>query len=599
MSRSGGARASAFSRAPFVLAAVLAMLQAPPAAAQPKASPGAIRIHVRGSAQINATATTEPSGLVTRGEVIDDAGAPVPGATLSLRAVGPDGSTALPLPDFSACDATSRRSRRAVRRTAPDEYAVDTDDRGAFCVRAATSLGQATLKLRFTGDDLRDPSESTVALDAVDASAARTILRFEPAVDVLDLDREKVSIAASLRVDRSGPARAPAGATRREGLTITLEDERGERIAQGMTGGDGRVRFELPTASLPGPGAGELRLRFEGTAGLAKASSSQPIVRRAEARLALAHPVDTGDPEDGVAIDVDVTTARGPVSGGVVEALRGNESVGAGSVQDGKAHVIASFSADREVTVPLVLRYVPAAPFYRAGATLPVEVRITGPGIARQILAALLVLGVTAWIVVGWRRAPMPKPKCSDDTSAVPSGRAGIEVVRAAAGQSGWRGTVLDAHDGTPVAGARLVIVAPAFQGDGVVARVTADERGEFVLDAPHRSDARLVVEADAHSRHEQALPPPSVLRVALITRRRALLERMIRWARRHGTPFDAQPEPTPGHVRRAAARSNALDIESWARSVEQAVYGPATVDEDIESKIGAAEPRGVKKPVP
>ena len=192
----------------------------------------------------------------------------------------------------------------------------------------------------------------------------------------------------------------------------------------------------------------------------------------------------------------------------------------------------------------------------------------------------------------------MPKPKSADDTGAVPSGRPGIEVVRAAAGQSGWRGTVLDAHDGTPVRGARLVIVAPAFQGDGVVARVTADERGEFVLEAPSRSDARLIVEADAHSRHEQALPPPSVLRVALVTRRRALLERMVRWARRHGTPFDAQPEPTPGHVRRAAARSNALDIESWARSVEQAVYGPATVDEDLESKIGAAEPRGVKKPV-
>jgi hypothetical protein len=597
MFRSGGALAGAFSRAPIaLLAATVLFVQE--AAADPKASTGAIRIHVRGSAQIHATATTEPGGVVIRGEVIDDAGAPVTGANLTVQAVGPDGSSALPLPPPSTCDG-SRRSRRALRQSAPDEYAVEADDRGAFCLRAGSWPAQAALRVRFAGDELRDPSESRTSLDASDSSVARAVLRFEPPVDTIDLDRDAVSLAASLRVDRSGAARAQGPASRREGLAVTLEDERGQQLAQGTTGGDGRVRFELATKALPGPGTGELRLRFDGTPTLAKATASQPVVRRAEVRLALpASEISTGDPEDGVAIDVDVASSRGPVTGGVVEALRGSESVGTGAVENGKAHVIASFAVDRAGTIPLTLRYVAAAPYYRAGATAAVSVRVAGPGIARQVLLAALVLAVTGWIIVGWRRAPLPKAKSAEDIPRPPpSGRAGVEVVRTASGQSGWRGSVLDAHDGTPVAFARLSIVAPAFQGDGVVTRVTADAQGEFVLEAPYRGDARLIVEADEHSRHEQALPPPSVLRVALVTRRRALLDRLVRWARRQGAPFDAQPEPTPGHVRRAAARASAAEVETWARGVEHAVYGPGVVNEDVEAHLGASEPRAGKKP--
>ncbi|MDC0743395.1 carboxypeptidase regulatory-like domain-containing protein [Polyangium mundeleinium] len=595
MSRSRGAKARASSRPLCTLVALLVLLLAAPVTAQTRGSGGAIRIQVRGGAQISAAATVEPSGTIVRGELLDDAGAAVAGATISLRAIA-EGGAAVNLPTPSTCDATARRSRRSVRLVGTDAYEVQTDDRGAFCVRAGAAIGQASIKLRFDGDELRDPAESVVRLDAADAPLARTILRFEPAPDVIDLDRETVLLTGSLRVDRTGSSRS--NAARREGLAIRVEDERGERIAEGQTGGDGRVRFEIPSASFPGPGSGELRLRFEGTTTLAKATTTQPIVRRAEVRLALAHPVDAGDPEDGVGIDVDVTTSRGPVTGGVVEALRGSESVGAGTVQGGKAHVIASFALERAGVVPLTLRYVPAAPFYKSGANLQVDVNVKGPGIARQILIAIVVLAVTAWIVFGWRRAPMPPKKDEDDEAhPVPSGRAGVEVVRASTGQGGYRGAVLDAHDGTPIAGARLAVVAPAFQGDGVVARATADERGTFVLDVPYRSDARLVIEAEEHSRYEQTLPPPGVLRVALITRRRTLLERLVKWARRTGAPFDMQPEPTPGHVRRAAFRANNAEIESWARALEQAAYGPSVVDEGVEASLLNDEPRGGRKP--
>jgi hypothetical protein len=277
--------------------------------------------------------------------------------------------------------------------------------------------------------------------------------------------------------------------------------------------------------------------------------------------------------------------------------MRGEESVGAGEVLDGKARVIATFSLERAGKVPLELHYVPSAPYFRAGKPLGVEISVRGPGVTKQILIAFVVLAVTAWIVFGWRRAPLRAVANVDDGKIpAPTGRAGVDVIRSEAGQTSYRGTVVDAHDGLGISAARVSVIAPAFQGDGVVARATSDETGAFVLDAKHRNDARLVVEAPAHSKLEQALPLPGVLRIALVTRRRTLLERLVRWAQRNGAPFDAQPEPTPGHVRRAAFRAQDEEVEEWASGVESAVYGPSMVDEQLETQLMTGEPRGGRK---
>lgn len=572
----------------------LALAPVPALAQDPADDTGAIRIHVKGSAQIQLTSSTDGSALIIRGSLIDDAGSPIPAAPISIQALAidaPNAPIALPAPRPCA-----ERLRSPRPRAARDAIEIDTDERGEFCVRAEGPIPKASIRARFAGTKLHDAAETRAPLDAGEPRAARTILRFEPPIDAIDLDRESVPISGSLRVERS--ELVPEGSAKREGLTITLEDERGSKIAEATTGGDGRARFDAKTAALAEPGKGELRLRFDGAPGLAKASAAIPIVRRAEVTITLAHPLDSADPDDGVPIDVDVSGARGPVDGGVVEALRGVDSVGAGTVIGGKARVIATFTIDRAGSVPLTLRYVPAAPWWRAGSPLAVEVRIAGPGIGRQILLALVVVLVTAWVVAGWRRAPKAKaPLDSDATAAPPSGRAGVHVVaQASAGQSGWRGVVSDAHDGTPVRGATLAIVVPSFEGDGVAVRVTSDERGAFTIDSAavaSASGARLVVESKEHSSYEQSLPPPSVLAVALVTRRRAMLDRLVRWARRQGAPFDGPPEPTPGHVRRVASRSNIGDVEEWAQKVEHVAFGPDAVDDQVEQHIRATEPKG------
>lgn len=597
MLRGGSAPAPSLVHSLLVLVALLVSLVSTSTWAQAAKPGNAVRIQVRGGAQIGATATLDGSTTIVRGQLMDDAGAVLGGVPIVVQVEVPAGAPSIELPQPSACDQAARRERRVPRLVGTDKYEVRTDDHGEFCLRTDAALGRASLKLRFDGDPLHDATDNTISFDSNNASAAHTVLRFEPAPDVIDLERPNVSLTASLRIDRAAASRSASSAARREGLVVVLEDEQGTRIAEGSTGGDGRVRFELPTTAFAGPGAGELRLRFDGTTTLARATAAQRIVRRADVALSLSHPVDIGDPDDGVPIDVDVKTLRGLVTGGVVEAVRGEESVGAGEVRDGKARVIATFAFERAGKVPLELRYVPSAPYFRAGKPLGVEISVRGPGMTKQIVIALVVLAVTAWIVVGWRRAPMrAATNADDDKTPVPTGRAGVDVVRGETGQTSYRGTVVDAHDGTPIRAARISVVAPAFQGDGVMTRATSDERGEFVLDAKHRSDARLVVEAPAHSKLEQALPLPGVLRIALVTRRRTLLERLVRWAQRTGSPFDAQPEPTPGHVRRVAYRAQDDEVEEWARGVESAVYGPAMVDEQVETQLVTGEPRGGRK---
>src|SRR5688572_17073686 len=67
------------------LLAATALVAALPAHAQTQGAP--LRIHVRGSAQIDAVAWTEPDGFVVRGSVIDDARSPVAEAPLAIDAV--------------------------------------------------------------------------------------------------------------------------------------------------------------------------------------------------------------------------------------------------------------------------------------------------------------------------------------------------------------------------------------------------------------------------------------------------------------------------------------------------------------------------------
>ncbi len=594
--------------APGLDSSALAQPAGPSGVAPPTKGP-ALHLRVRGGSELSASASTIEGGFTLRGELLDDAGVPIPSGSVTVQAL--DGDRAVKIATFEPCSGTGTKTGGA-HTASPDEAVLEADEHGSFCVTGRAGTGKLKLKLRFKGGKLHEGAETEVTLDGEHDNLLHTVLRFEPPVEMVDLERPTLTVTAKLSVDRAEAARLRSGVTgaaHREGLELTLEDERGTAVATATTGGDGRARFEVKTESLAGPGPGELRVRFAGTALLAKGAASQPIVRRADARLALSHPIEKADPDDGATVDVEVTTVQGPVKGGVLEVRRAtagdgaeqarlsaSDVLGAANVDDqGHARILAAVSGAGGSTVPLVVRYVPAAPWYRPGNELRADVELKSAGILRQILLGAAVLAAAAWIAKGWRRSPRPRILPSVDGPVLaPSGKAGVQVL-APSGATGFRGVVADAHDGTPIVGARLSVVAPSFQGDGVVQTAVTDDKGAFTLEGGAPRDARLVVEADFHGRHEQPLPPPSVLAVGLVARRRALLERLVRWAKMQGAPFDGTPEPTPGHVRRVAARASSVEIEQWAGAVERAAFGPDAIDAEAEREVQTAEPRPLR----
>jgi hypothetical protein len=172
--------------------------------------------------------------------------------------------------------------------------------------------------------------------------------------------------------------------------------------------------------------------------------------------------------------------------------------------------------------------------------------------------------------------------------------------VRPGPAARGWRGRIHDAHDGFGIVDARVTVERPGFRGIEVLAQATSDGEGAFALASidPQPGDL-LVAEGRVHSALRRPLPPAGELDVALVLRKRALLDRLVAWARRRGRPFDGRPEPTPGHVRRAAAAE--VEVARWAEAVERAAYGEAPVDEEAQrevDRLAPAEPSDVV-PVP
>jgi hypothetical protein len=176
-------------------------------------------------------------------------------------------------------------------------------------------------------------------------------------------------------------------------------------------------------------------------------------------------------------------------------------------------------------------------------------------------------------------------------------GTAGISIVHSSRSRIGkFGGRVVDAHDGSPVPHARLAVQVASFSGDSVVVSAFADEEGAFEFElAAVAPDADLVVEAPLHVELRQKLPGAGVLEVALVSRRRKLLERLVQWAKKRGPPFDARPEPTPGHVRRAAETADPTAAE-WAGAIERAAFDKGDVDARVETDVMALDP---EKPRP
>jgi hypothetical protein len=167
-------------------------------------------------------------------------------------------------------------------------------------------------------------------------------------------------------------------------------------------------------------------------------------------------------------------------------------------------------------------------------------------------------------------------------------------VLERVAPNSGWRGRVLDAHDGEPIGFAQISILGPSFRSTSAQHSVTTAADGRFALPtipAPWPEGTLMRVTGVYHATLEQPLPIEGEIAVYLTTRRRALLQRLAKWVERRGAPYEQLRDPTPGEVASTAASRSESDVIEWARDVEHAVYGPAPPTAGVEQTLIRREP--------
>jgi hypothetical protein len=578
---------------------------------------GARRVTVHGAARIDLTASRKAGKLAVSGKASDDAGKALEGrVVLGFEHPG-ELATRVSLPADAAqrCEASSGSGGGAAP-ILPDGaggVSVETDGAGRFCVLFSFSglpIDRYVVKAQVAASELVDPGEAQIAVDLERASVS---LRFDPEHPVLWLDGSPATIEAAIATDDETPqavqGSGKTGDLPTAGLPVDLVNEAGASLGHASTDATGRVRFVVDGAKLGAPGPGELRLSFAGNAALAAASKVLRVERRTHVDLEPPEHLAPGSPEDGIELRVKapLRCAKQGCAGtatGTIEARLADTGalVGASPLERGEGRVIMTFPMPAAGVARLRLRYAPDAPWFALADERDIEQPLEPSSPLRKLpllLAALLVVAV-----VGLARSPVRRRLKKVEPDEVLEGPR-VEVLQPSGSAQGWSGTVVDAHDVVPVPGARVAIERPGMTGVEIVAQTAADSKGAFTLAAfATRPGDELVSDGPLHAPLRSALPRGGVLRVALLQRKRAVLNEMVDWVKRRGEPFSFKGDPTPGELSAFAGRLRP-DVAEWADAVEQAAYGGAPVDtaahEAVQGKLPVepAETRVEELPQP
>jgi hypothetical protein len=522
-------------------------------------------LRVLGSAVLSAKAQSRGGEHVVRALLHDEVDRPIAGAELRVRL--PPDATGVTL---ARCDG---------QRGVPGELTVVTDASGEACV----AVTGASPSVSFSFDDARGlyaPAQRSVTLP--DSGDGVVDVGFDPPLRTLSLD---------LPLQHVGVVAAARGAVKAEQaweLVLVLSDgQREQELTRVALDGFGEThRLSLATVSFGQPGPARLIAQLRTLAGQERAVASAAVMRTATAQLGLGD----GDEqvEAGKPFKVSVSSALGPVPSGAVEARSEGRSVAAARVVAGQASLTVPVLPAARVGGVLTLEYVGDGPGWLPGTPQQVRLRAPGSSYAGSLLWLLALVLVAVAVVLSWRRPPRPVGPPPEPPLRP---RASIEVLEALAESEGYRGFVRDAHDGLPVSLAVLTFLAPGAPR-GVLLQCRTSPDGSFHAKAgPFPAGTLLEVAAPLHATLTAPLPRPGVLSLSLVSRRRALLDRLVQWAERHGRPWLQQgAEPTPAALAATAAAEREPEVESWARAIEQLAFGPGAPDAAREQAAGLAE---------
>jgi hypothetical protein len=542
-------------------------------------------IHVRGAARVSASASSLEGSVIVTGSVSDDTGRPVGGALLTARALAADTSP-VPLPTPSACP--NQPSLGGAPGNTRPEQTLRADGNGRFCALFVTDRASQILLAFNDARGLIDASEQRIVVD----HARRGVeLRLAPTAATFELERESHRLQVSARVAAPLP-----GASTPLPLAVYAATPNGEvLVAQGACPADGAAELDVASSRLAGPGPIELILRFAGSAALQPAEARRRVLATARVRLELGRTPAPADPTEGIPLDVALASAAGAVDGGSVEARLGDQTVGLAKVERGAARLIAQFPR-RGDSAKLELRYLAAEPWWRPGDSLALDVKLLSRArwVSLGWMSALAAIAI--WLLWGFRRPARPGSLQGAVGPRAPV--AGVHLVKREDGHFGWRGVVRDAHEEVPIPGASVALVSPG-PDRSVHARVVADEQGAFELAAGAPGELELAVSAPWHSDFTCRAPPHGELRIDLVSRRRQLLGRLVRWASQRAPHARDRAEPTPGDVKRYGRRASRDEVVEWAGAVEHAAFGPEAVNETIERDVIRREPPDRVEPSP
>lgn len=539
---------------------------------------------MRGEGGFEARATRDEGDLVLQGALRDDVGEPIGKQPVTVRIThdGQGDDTKAPLDALRLAKSCGLSSITVAQ----DTLQVETDPGGRFCLRVALAKERYKAELAWKGASFLEAAKLTVPIDL---GRRPLYVAFDPTPRVLSLDRTPARFSVLAESQENGATQAASG------LKLVVATGKGGAVplATVTTDTRGRGSVDVDATKLGPPGAHELSLSFVGDPDTGPASVVVPLEVRAKVKLTAPslEGASSRNPEDGIPIDVTVDTVAGPVPEGAVEARVGDLVVGAGKVENGRANVVVTFAESGRRELEVRLRYLQQSPYYEPGPEVVASLPVSGPSPLTRVPLAVAGALVLGWLVLGRRRTPRSRPRAETRDDRKPMLHAGLEVLetRTSAKDATYTGIVEDAHEGNGIARVRVWVTRGSFVGEEIRVSVVTDDDGRFAfsLEGTLSSDA-LSAEGPFHAKLTTKVPAPGDLRITLVTRKRKLLERLVGWAKQRGAPYDARPEPTPGHVKRAARED---DVATWARAVEEAAFAGQEVDERAEIEIDALFP--------
>jgi hypothetical protein len=525
-------------------------------------------LKVSGKAAFVTEARATSDGFEVRATLSDEVGRPLPGAEIRARAATVE------------TNATLHRCGDP-RGEAGAELLLTTDKSGRVCI-TVTGMPSGTVELGF--QDARGYLERANRVVRLPDDVATSFeLGFDPPVTTLLLDQPLQELGLVARA--LGNAPPPAAAE----LVLALSADGHEReLGRAALDGLGEVhRLSLVSASFGEPGPARLVARLRARDGSELAQASTAVMRTASVALHVGSESEAGV-EPGATLQVHAASVLGPAPSGVIEARSRGLSVAAAHVQNGTAILNLPAAPAALLGGSLTLEYVGEGAGWLSGPPLELHVQPASPSYARYALwiaaAALAALAV----VLGWRRPARPRPGA---TTLPPRPRASIELLETFGSGGGYRGFVRDAHEGSGISPAVLTFIGPGSHGPVLLQARTSSDGAFEVPAAAFPAGTMVEVAAPFHATLRAVLPVPGVLELSLVSRRRALLERLVRWAEQRGKPWTRPSgDPTPAQIVEAAAGEGEPQVERWARGLENLAFGPTPPDASSEQAAGVLE---------